>query len=101
MRTLLLPLSTLLLSTCFAAAQMPSTLNLMPAPAKLQPGTGQLVVDQLFTVAVTGAKDSRLDSGVPRFLDQLSRQTGMPLNNQTADSAKAALVVHVENAGHK
>src|ERR1700704_643777 len=101
MRTLLHLVSALFLSTCFAAAQMPSTLTLMPVPAKIQSGTGQLVIDQLFTVAVTGAKDSRLDSGVPRFLDQLSRQTGMPLNNQMADSGKAALVVHVENAGHK
>ena len=59
------------------------------------------MIDQLFTVAVTGAKDARLDSGIPRFLDQLSRQTGMPLNNQMADSAKATLVIRTESAGRK
>ncbi len=80
---------------------MSPSLNLMPVPAKIQPGTGQLVIDQLFTVAVTGAKDARLDSGIPRFLDQLSRQTGMPLNNQMADSAKATLVIRTESAGRK
>ncbi len=80
---------------------MPSTLTLMPVPAKIQPGAGQLVIDQLFTVSVAGAKDSRLDSGVPRFLDQLSRQTGMPVNNLMADSAKAALVIHVASGGRK
>ncbi|HWZ83257.1 MAG TPA: family 20 glycosylhydrolase [Terriglobales bacterium] len=71
----------------------------MPLPAKLQPGAGQLVIDQLFTVAVTGARDARLDAGVPRFLDQLSRQTGMPLNKQLVDSAKATLVIHSDSAG--
>jgi hexosaminidase len=80
---------------------MPSTLTLMPVPAKIELGTGQLVIDQLFTVSVTGAKDARLDSGIPRFLDQLSRQTGMPLNKQPADSAKATLVIRCENAGRK
>ena len=101
MRTLLLVVSAVFLSTCFAASQMPSTLTLMPVPAKIELGTGQLVIDQLFTVSVTGAKDARLDTGIPRFLDQLSRQTGMPQNKQPADSAKATLVIRCENAGRK
>jgi hexosaminidase len=101
MRTLHLVVSALFLSTCFAAAQMPSTLTLMPVPAKIQVGAGQLVVDQLFTVALTGAKDARLESGIPRFLDQLSRQTGMPLNKDSGDSTKATLAIRYENAGPK
>lgn len=101
MRTLHLVVSALFLSTCFAAAQMPSTLTLMPVPAKIQVGAGQLVVDQLFTVALTGAKDARLESGIPRFLDQLSRQTGMPLNKDSGDSTKATLAIRCENAGPK
>jgi hexosaminidase len=80
---------------------MPSTLTLMPVPAKIQLGAGQLVVDQLFTVALTGAKDARLDTGIPGFLDQLSRQTGMPLNKDSGDSTKATLVIRCENAGRK
>lgn len=94
----------LLTVACLASvanAQMPPALNLMPIPAKIQPGTGQLVIDQLFTIAVTGARDSRLDSGVPRFIDQLSRQTGMPLNSQIADSAKATLVINTASGGKK
>jgi len=75
---------------------MPSTLTLMPVPAKIQLGAGQLVVDQLFTVALTGAKDARLDTGIPRFLDQLSRQTGMPLNKDSGDSTKATLAIRYE-----
>src|SRR5882757_1267960 len=101
MRTLAIILSSLFLSTCFATAQTGPTTLLMPMPSNVQPGTGQLVVDQLFTVVVTGAKDSRLDSGVSRFFDQLSRQTGMPLNNEMADPAKAILVIRSEGAGRK
>ena len=101
MRTLHLVVTALLLSTCFAAAQMPSTVSLMPVPAKIQTGAGQLVIDQLFTVAVTGAKDARLDTGVPRFLDQLSRQSGMPLNIEMAEPGKATLVIRTQSAGRK
>ena len=101
MRTLHLVVSALFLSTCFAAAQTPSTLTPMPVPAKIQLGPGQLAIDQLFTVALTGAKDARLDSGIPRFLDQLSGQTGMPLNKDSGDSAKATLVIRCENTGRK
>src|SRR5712692_2335738 len=101
MRTLLLVVSALFLSTCFAASQMPFTLTLMPVSAQIELGTGQLVIDKLLTVSVTGEKDARLDSGIPRFLDQLSRQTGMPLNKQPADSAKATLVIRCENAGRR
>jgi len=101
MRTLDFVVIALILSASFLQGQAPSTLNVMPLPAKVQVGSGQLIIDQLFTVAVTGAKDSRLDSGVPRFRDQLSRQTGMPLNTEPADAAKATLVIRCENAGRK
>ena len=100
MRTLQFLLSVFLFSF-FAMAQMPSSLNLMPVPAKVQVGTGQLVVDQLFTAVSAGRKDARLDSGIARFLDQVSRQTGMTLNGQAADASNATLVIRAENAGRK
>jgi hexosaminidase len=100
MRTLQFLLSVFFFSF-FAMAQIPSSLNLMPVPAKVQVGTGQLVVDQAFTAVSTGRKDDRLDRGISRFLDQVSRQTGMRLNGQPADSSHAALVVRAENAGRK
>ncbi|MGB9205553.1 MAG: family 20 glycosylhydrolase [Terriglobales bacterium] len=100
MRTLQFLLSVLFFSF-FAMAQIPSSLNLMPVPAKVQVGTGQLVVDQAFTVVSTGRKDDRLDRGISSFLDQVSRQTGMTLNGQPADARNATLVIHAENAGRK
>ncbi len=82
-------------------AQIPSSLNLMPVPTKVQVGTGQLVVDQAFTAVSTGQRDDRLDRGIARFLDQVSRQTGMTLNGQPAGASDATLVVRAENAGRK
>jgi len=100
MRTLQFLLSVFLFSI-LAMAQISSSINLMPVPTKLQIGTGQLVVDQSFTAVSTGQKDARLDRGISRFLDQVSRQTGMTLNGQAADASNATLVIHAENAGRK
>src|SRR5208337_3799527 len=100
MRTLQFLLSVFFFSI-LAMAQIPSSLNLMPVPAKVQVGTGQLVVDQSFTVVGTGQRDSRLDSGIARFLDQVSRQTGMQLSGQPADASNATLLIRAENAGRK
>ena len=93
----------------FAMAQIPSSLNLMPVPTKVQIGTGQLIVDQSFTAVSTrqstGQRDARLDNGISRFLDQVSRETGMQLNEQRGSASNAAsnatLVIRAENAGHK
>ncbi len=82
-------------------AQIPSSLNLMPVPTKVAVGAGQLVVDQSFTVISTGQKDARLDRGIARFLDQVSRQTGMTLNGQQASASNATLVIRAANAGRK
>ena len=100
MRSLRVLVIALSLSTPLAA-QMPSTLSLMPVPAKVQAGNGQLVIDQSFTAASTGASDARLKRGIARFLDSLSRQTGMPLNVRPSDASHATLTIHAQSAGRK
>jgi hexosaminidase len=100
MRTLQFLLSVFFFSFS-TMAQIPFSLNLMPVPTKVQVGAGQLVVDQAFTAASTGQRDTRLDRGISRFLDQVSRQTGMTLNGQPADASNATLVIRAENAGRK
>src|SRR5229473_9422 len=72
-------------------------LNVMPMPSSFQLGSGRLLVNQSFTVALTGYKDRRLERGVQRFLSDLSRQTGMPLKAKIGDSADATLVIHAEH----
>ena len=78
----------------FAIAQSQPQLNLMPMPASVQPGTGQLLITQSFSVAVTGSHDASLDSEVHRFVTQLSRQTGIPIRPKP-DTA-ATLQVHAD-----
>src|ERR1700685_3172016 len=79
MRTSLICIAGLLLFLAsFAAAQSQTQLNLMPMPASVELGSGQLVIPQSFSVVNTGADDGSLDGEVQRFLTQLSRQTGIP-----------------------
>jgi hexosaminidase len=80
-----------------ASAQEQRPLNLMPVPASVQLGTSQLAVDASFSVAVTGHDDARLERAVQRFLRQLGRQTGLILNANPADAAKATLVIHTDH----
>jgi len=93
-----------LMFVSLAAAQPESVLNLMlmPMPAKLQLGAGQLLIDPSFSVSVTitghNEKDLRLQRGVERFLDHLRRQTGMlPLDMKVVAGPAATLVLHADH----
>jgi hexosaminidase len=79
----------------FAAAQSHPQLNLMPTPASVQPGSGQLPINQSFSVTVTGAHDPSLDSEVQRFQTQLSRQTGIPFRPKAG--ATPTLQIHADH----
>ncbi|MGH9545106.1 MAG: beta-N-acetylhexosaminidase [Terriglobales bacterium] len=78
-------------STSVAEAQ---SLNLMPVPAKVQMGAGQLLIDTNFSVSIAGHHEARLDRAVEIFLGHLRQQTGMPpIDMKVTDSAGATLVV--------
>ncbi|MBB6254133.1 beta-N-acetylhexosaminidase [Nitrospirillum iridis] len=49
---------------------------LMPLPASMVAGTGQLVVDGSFTVALAGPADPHLDAAARTLIRQLSAKTG-------------------------
>jgi len=78
-----------------ASAQSQPQLNLMPMPASVQQGTGQLPITQSFSVAITGTHDSSIDSGAKRFTAQLSEQTGIPFRPKAG--ATATLEVHADH----
>jgi len=78
-------------------AQQP-ILNLMPFPANVQAGTGNLAVDSSFSVAFTGYSEPRLERAGERFLKQLARQTALPLSLRPAQTAKATLVIQTDHA---
>ena len=63
-------------------------------PASVQTGTGQLAITSSFSVAVTGSHDASLDSGVQRFVKQLSQQTGIPIRPK--EGAAATLQIHAD-----
>jgi hexosaminidase len=66
------------------AAPSQFQLNLMPMPASVQAGAGQLPITQSFSVGVSGSHDTSLDEEVQRFERQLSRQTGIPFRLKPA-----------------
>lgn len=91
----------LILACCllpnFASAQSATReLNLMPLPAAYKMGEGQLPVDQAFSVTLTGYRELRLDRAVQRFLNTLSRQTGMAI--APSKTAKPRLAIHTGHA---
>src|SRR5437773_1599721 len=77
MRTMLVVLAMYSLAM-FAEAQN-APLTLIPMPANIEMGAGQLVVDPSFSVAISGRKEPRLQRTVEIFLDHLRRQTAVSL----------------------
>ncbi len=95
MRTLFVCQAFLLLVIC-AAAQTEHQLNVMPMPSSVQFGTGQLRIDQSFSIATTGAHDASLARGEQRFIAQLSQLTGIRFRPHAGD-APATLQVRAEH----
>jgi len=87
----------ILLCPIMTGAQQPA-LNLMPFPASVQPGTGNLRVDSSFSVALAGHAEPRLDRAVERFLLQLARQTALPISLKPSKVGKATLVIQTDHA---
>ena len=94
MRTQVLVIVLFLLSQA-AIAQTASPLNLMPTPSSVQLGSGQLSIDQSFSIAILGHRDAMVDKGVQRFIAQLSKQTGM-LIPVASKNKTPTLTVNVE-----
>jgi hexosaminidase len=94
MRTPLIVTVIVLIAT-LASAQPQPQLNLMPMPSTVQPGSGQLLIDQSFSVADTGFHDASVDSGVRRFQAQLSKQTGIPFRPKSG--ATPTLQIHADH----
>ena len=97
MRLLRLLAIVCLLVMSVALVHSQQQISTMPLPASFRPGSGQFVIDQSFSVSLTGYKDKRVERGTQRFLQQLSRQTGMPLVNKSAEPARAGLTIRTEH----
>ena len=99
--------STKTLLAAFAAGMLlvsPSiraqTFNLMPQPTKVEGGSGNLLIDASFRVALEGFREPRLESAAARLLRRLSKQTGIPFPDALAGEAeRATLVLHCDHDG--
>src|SRR5579863_209712 len=78
-----------------AAAQTTPPLNLMPMPASVQMGSGQLPIDASFTA--THFHDWSLNGEVNRFEEQLERQTGIPFRPKP----DAPIVLRIHPTGNR
>jgi hexosaminidase len=74
--------------------------NLMPAPAKMTPGSGRLPVDGSFRIGFESYQEPRLKSAAARLLRQIVHQTGIPIAaDLPGDASSAALLIHCDHAG--
>ncbi len=80
-----------------AHSQSPTDLPLMPMPLHITQGVGRLKIDGAFTTSLDGYKDARLESARRRFLNILSRETGIPYHDEVI-SGEATLVVRTSGA---
>lgn len=65
-------------------AQDRQDLPIMPLPAHAVPGNGEFVIDGAFGIELKGYTEPRLERARQRFLDILSRETGIPLWREAA-----------------
>jgi hexosaminidase len=87
-----------LMAPPLVSAQQQSSLHLMPVPANVQLGSGQLKIDSSFNIALTGYTEPRLDRAATGFLRSLHRQTALLIALKPGDASKAALTIHTDHA---
>ena len=63
-------------------AQGEGSLLVIPVPAHVVQHEGEFLIDGPFGIALKGYKEARLERAQQRFLDTLSRETGIPLWRQ-------------------
>ena len=52
---------------------------LMPQPLKIEARSGALTIDGHFNIGATGCADARVSAAAGRFVERISRQTGIPM----------------------
>ncbi|MCX6633253.1 MAG: family 20 glycosylhydrolase [Candidatus Solibacter sp.] len=82
-------------SITLISSALAATPALMPLPVTVRLGTGKLILDKTFRAALVSAPDTRLKASVGRFVERLSRQTGIPM----LGLGNAAPKLRVECAG--
>lgn len=82
----------------FAIMSPAAELNVMPLPAQYSAQPGHLTIDGHFHIAATGYSEPRLDRALARFVDRLTRQTGIPFPEALKPGAAATLTIRCKAA---
>lgn len=77
----------------------PAALNLMPLPASIQAGQGQLRVNGSFAIGVAGYSDGRLDRAIVRLQQRIEGRSGVQIPLGIARGSNAVLTVKCVSAG--
>ena len=74
--------------------------DLMPLPAKIQPGEGRLHIDQNFAfVQLDGYRDARLEAAAARLVQQVAQKTGIRMFPAIGTHATGSpLVIYCDHA---
>ncbi len=74
--------------------------DLMPVPARIQPGQGRLALDQNFSfIQLNGYREPRLEAAAARLVEHVARKTGIPMMPAMGDlPPNAPLVVYCDHA---
>ena len=78
----------------FSQAQTAALFPIMPLPASATPGQGEFLIDGQFSVSFEGFTEPRLFRARGRFLDTLTRETGIPFSREEV-SNPSHFQVHV------
>jgi hexosaminidase len=81
-------------------AQAANTLPLMPMPAQVSPGDGQLLINASFSVSLEGSTDPRMKLAEERFIGKLSRETGIPFL-PTSQAGEPTLTIGTAGPGEE
>jgi hexosaminidase len=81
----------------FGQSNAPVSLMPMPSSVRVEAGGG-LSITSTFSAGMEGYKEERLDRAVERFLQDVTRRTGLFVGVDSVASEKATLVIHTEHA---
>lgn len=82
-----------------ATTNNPRFLTVIPYPAQVEFGSGEFIIDNTFSVSLSGHPEPRLDRAVQRFIVTVVRQTGIPLQHPITRSTDAKLQIHCDSKG--
>ena len=77
------------------AADAPHPSNLLPIPAEVTWQEGEFPLNPNFSYAVAGKPEPRVEHAIKRFLERLSKRTGLTFSNTSRASLNQAFAASI------